>query len=212
MGGIVSTSGDVVVIPAPVDVRMDQLESDTDLFVFVESVGVLLPMDIAAEITMPGFYNQPGDLTAGVVPGGTIVNSYLLHGDNVDGSGVVPRLNGSISFDDPILAILLGNVLNDDPNPSLDDTDAILGSTTTLYGTGDFGRGLFFSEDSVILSADRRTVDVSFRFAAYYDQIRIVTIPEPASFLLLATVCPVILRRRTRNGEQPRSINMGKGV
>ncbi len=183
--GIVSTSGAIQLITPPNDVRVDQLESNVTLFVFSESSNVVLPVDIKAEITEPGFYNRAANLNHGMIPMGTIVNSYLVHGDNVDGTLFAPHLVGSLVFDEPVLGILIGNVFTVIPNPSLDDSDAILGTPTTIYGSGERGRGLFFPEDSVTLSADRLTVEVDFRTAFYYDQIRIVTVPEPSSIVML---------------------------
>jgi hypothetical protein len=85
-GGIASTTGDVVIVPAPASVAEGTHESDTQVIAFQERVGVVLP-------ALPASVSD--------VPAGTIVNSYLLHFDPVGATGASHQVAGSVTFNEP---------------------------------------------------------------------------------------------------------------
>ena len=80
---IVTTSGAMEQIAAPSSVRIGGTQSNSSIFVFPESEEVVLPRDVRAGITEPGSYGRLRSLTRGVIPEGTVVNSYLIHADAV---------------------------------------------------------------------------------------------------------------------------------
>ena len=73
--GVISTSGDVAVIAAPVSVEEGELESDAAIQAFPEQQGVVLTAPLAVDLTTPGTYGTP--TSPGNIAAGTVVNSYF---------------------------------------------------------------------------------------------------------------------------------------
>ncbi|MFT4563534.1 MAG: hypothetical protein ACI9BW_003290 [Gammaproteobacteria bacterium] len=72
---IVVTSGDVIVLSTPpANVGDDVLESNDQIFMFLEAQNIALSGDLDVDSTLPGTA-----LTPGAVGSGTIVNSYFVH-------------------------------------------------------------------------------------------------------------------------------------
>ncbi len=101
---ITATTGNVTAGPAPASVLVGALESDTVIPAFGERRRQVLTVPLNLDITAVGIYDvtNPG-LTPGVVPPGTTISSYFLHGDAL-GAGQA-NLNGSITFDERIIGI-----------------------------------------------------------------------------------------------------------
>jgi hypothetical protein len=185
-------SGAVTVISPPTSVVQGQTESDTQVFAFFERTRLLTSL-LTVNIDSPGFYDATLDLPtpSPVIAPGTRVDSYLVHFDAVGSQRV--ELTGSITFDVPVLGIMVNNLL-------MVQSDPILGNSSTAYPQTDGFRGLDFDfADTIAFSSDRKTVDLALVTNAFVDQIRIVTatsIPEPNSLLLLATALPFLRRKR----------------
>lgn len=211
---IISTTPTVEILPTPPgSVVAGDLEDDDLVRIFLEQESLLLGTDVPVDISLPGTYDSPGDafLTSTVVPAGTIVNSYLIHFDQI--TAVFPdagTISGSVTFDEIILGLI---VLpgHGDTVLTLDLTDPILGAAGTIYPVGPAGDSRGLEEvgvgdppaaDVVILSADLHTVSFDFMTFEATDQIRVLTlVPEPSALALLALGLggvALAARRRTR--------------
>jgi len=187
---ILNVTGAAAVISPPLDVSTDAFESNTAAWLFAEQQNVTLSQDIAVDISVPGTSPSGGvrNLSAGIIPAGTQIDSYFIHFDSVDGDAQNPVVvSGSVTFDRDVLGLM---VLSDNLNPS----HAYPGLPTTLYSpTGELeivgGGAGTLTNDQITLSPDRRTVSFNFRNGVGTDDCRIVTtaVPEPATWILLAT-------------------------
>jgi len=166
-------------LPPPANVSQDVLESDVAIFAFPEQAAVLLSHALIVDASLPGHYNELADLTGGVIPAGTAVNSYLLHQDNDQDVPGSPLRTGTVTFDEQILGVLVGDQW-------LQSTDSLLGLPTTTYGPGPH-RGLeLWALDEFTLSDDLHTLTLTQVTHSFQDQVRIVTaVPEPTTLALL---------------------------
>jgi hypothetical protein len=176
---IISITGNGLLIPPPPSVRVNTgLESDTDAFVFAERINDLLGASVPINISSPATYNSNASLTPSTIPAGTEVDSFYYHSDPI-GSNVNNNRSYAvtITFNTNVLGI---EVLD----AQLGATNSPLGAPGTLYSSS--GQGLELgAPDTVILSPDRRTVTISNSANTAADDIRIVTVPEPATLALL---------------------------
>jgi hypothetical protein len=179
LAGVIGTTGAVVDVTAspPASVLLGAYESDSQIRLFSEKGTVSLVTPVAVDISVPGTYRFSADApyTPGIVPAGTVVNSFFLHFDRISTTGFT-RLSGSATFDCPIIGVIA-------LTPQLDATDASLGRAGTTYPTGTQPkRGLEF-EEVVTLTADRRTLTVTLEIQQSstspadntLDQIRVIT-------------------------------------
>jgi hypothetical protein len=194
LAGIVGTpTGAITIIPAPPSVRDQAIVSDTEISLFAERQGVVLPQALNFNITQPT--TAPGattlDTTPGTIPAGIRVDSYYVYLQSISGTQEIPVvLSGSFTFDRDVLGIAIFNT-------QLNQSDPILGLPGTLYPTGgerdlDVVAGGIVGigpNDSITLSEDRRTVTLNLGNAGGGDQLRIVTesVPEPSTLVLAAT-------------------------
>jgi hypothetical protein len=128
------------------------------------------------DISQPGVVTNASQFTPATIDTGTYVNSQLLHFDPVgNGSGV---LRGSVTFDTNVLGIIVTSA-------RLNATDGQLRRPDAVYATTFASRGAEFNgsadQDSVTLSADRRTVTFVSHVASGLDEIRVVTTVPPGS-------------------------------
>jgi hypothetical protein len=162
-------------ISPPVSVNLNKLTSNTCVRLFDELQDLTLGRSLKVDISKPGTYDQPRDLTPVWIPAGTSVDSHLLHADNIGRAAV--RLAGSVTFDADIIGVIV-------LDRSLDRSD-YLGSPTTSYPTELEDRGLELAGplanggDLVTISADRRTLTFNVRFSSALDQIRVLTANGP---------------------------------
>ncbi len=194
---IISTTPSVVEIPAPPDVRVGALESDTQIVAFAERLAFTLAQDLPANITNPGTSPDGGvpNLSPGTIPAGTAIDSYFVHFDSLGANEESPvGIAGTITFSHDILGLIVNS-------GALDNTDNVIGVPGLLYPTVN-NRGLELTPgdnalDIVTLSADRRTVTLNLLNAISVDQLRVITaVPEPSTWLLLAIgLCALVARR-----------------
>jgi hypothetical protein len=158
------------------DLRQNAFQSDTQIAVFNEFQGALsAPVLVDAEGSA---FTSPG-----VIPAGTLVDTYLLHDDPLGTSPTM--LGGTISFNEPIIGV---EVLSDTLNLS----DPILGVPGVLYDTGGTDRGLELGGggDSYSISGDSFTFTGNFSTSTYMDEVRIICapVPEPSTVISGALV------------------------
>ena len=171
-------SGSVVEVTAPASVLEDTYESDTEIRAFDEAQGVTLAAPLTVDITSPGDYGAGDDLTPGVIPAGTRVDSHLLHADPAGSPDPLEPviLAGAVTFETKILGVI---VLDTAADPHLNDSDG-LGAAGTAYPDDVAARGLEFAPaggDMVRLDGDHTlAVDLVMH---RYDQIRVVTAAPP---------------------------------
>jgi hypothetical protein len=175
----------------PASIVVNQLESDTDGFLFIEQEDYVLTSGLDVNVVDPGTYTSGFDVVADTIPAGQLVNSYYLSFDPEDDPSSPLLASFSLSFNDPIIGIITGNT-------ELDLTDAILGAAGTTYLAGNAGLENN-AGDLITISPNRLTLSVTMQVAgANVDQIRVLTaFPEPASASLLL-LGALLLRRRRR--------------
>lgn len=197
-GAIVGTTGTAELISTPADARLDVLTSLTAVRVWNERQNVLLTSDLRVDATATGLYNELADLPAvqPIIPVGTLVSSHFVHLDTPGSlnSGV---LTGSVTFDADVVGLVL---MGDEPvvTPQTLDMTDFLGAPT-LYDDGITSRSLDLQVgDSVLLSADRRTITFTMRGSQPGDRFRVITVPAPSALAFLAgmTLCGTGRRRR----------------
>ncbi|RYD23147.1 MAG: hypothetical protein EOP88_05395 [Verrucomicrobiaceae bacterium] len=176
--GIRTTKGEVVPAPPGTPETLAGMESDTHILVIPERRDFRLASRIRVDIDAPGTY-QAESLLANLPfkPRQNVrMRSYLLRYNPV---GSVPkpgfrRFEGSVTFDRPVLAIIVGGKklhqtderLSKAPLPTLNAIDAELRGLERAKNPG---------ADSVTLSEDRRTVSVIFYAGESIDEIRAIT-------------------------------------
>ena len=163
---VTATTGQVVKIAAPADVRAAGICSPTSILTFDELQGVTLGAPLKVDFTQPGTYTSYATVTK--VPAGTVVDSHYL--DNNGKCGSVTK-TGTWTFSQDILGVIVGR-------DRLDNSD-YLGNPTTEYGGAYPGRE--FSVCSGSTSCDQltivnnRTISVTTHAGGNTDQMRVVT-------------------------------------
>jgi hypothetical protein len=179
--GALTTTGDVTQVAPPPSLELDAFVSNTTIWL-IEEAGVVLATDLAVDLTLPGTYNDPAQITPGIIPAGTVVRSYITHFDSIDTQLVLNR-SGSITFDTDILGVMILDA-------TLDASDPVVGLASVVYPTGLVFRGTEISTqfpESVSL-VDNRTFRIDrIGVDLVSDSLRIITIvPEPGTASLLA--------------------------
>lgn len=140
-----------LLVSAPPDARLNQYTSATEVRVWQER-SLTLPAALAVDTDgrpADGRVDALADLSGASIAAGTAVDSSLMHADQ---PGTTPTSwDGAYTFPTDVLGFILTDA-------RLDATDGSLGSTTTVYGTGTFGRKLELPGDWFELGPDRRTV------------------------------------------------------
>ena len=130
----VSLSGDIVEIAPPPSVQGGVLESDDIMFIFLESESRVLDRDLQVEITASGFFDNSFfpvfALSPGVIPAGTLVNSWFVHFDAVNDP---QTRTATMSFDCPILGLIATHCQPCEVQFALGNSDDIVGSASVLY-------------------------------------------------------------------------------
>ncbi len=184
-------SGDIVGIEKPASVLPGAQEHELAQ-IFIEAVDVVLTRDVAVDILpVAGTYTFGSVLPGGMIDAGTTINSYFIHQDTI-GANPADRVSStfSVTFDEPILGVILLGDFEFAFGTALDDSD-FLGEPGTAYIKNSAGltRGtLEGAGDVITLSSDGFTLSgVITTQADLLDQIRIITfpIPTPGSFALL---------------------------
>jgi len=182
--GILGTSGEAFVVKAAfTDVREGKHESDCNIWVMEENTGVKLGTGLSVDIAAPGSFYKTSDLPKSMptIAKGTVVDSYLLYTDRTD-RHLWTNHEGSVTFTGKVLGIIV-------KSKTLDNTDAVLGKSSTLYPYHLGDRGLELTPGKIEgVTWNGNTVNFSACTISAVDQVRVVTeaVPEPASLLALA--------------------------
>lgn len=196
---VTSTSGAMhFVHPPPQSVVEGQTEANDLLLLFLEREDQTLPRGMAVSITQPGLYTTFNHHHACLPPGVT-VDSYLVHFDPIGSKNNQPPIivEGSVTFDKPILAILArgdhlaasdewlaypGTHYQGTPTFRTRDGDSFSANIAPAYAI----RGLsglwssYYSHESpapndwLRLSADRKTLTIRCAAGGEADQLRIL--------------------------------------
>lgn len=180
---IVSWSGMVNVLGSPPGSCVPTALTGQTAYAWNEKQNVLLNLTVDM-VNNPGSSNSP---TPGAVNG--VYDSHFLHLD--DQSGVGP-FTGTLTFNNPIVAVIFKNTL-------LDNSDGPAGAITTVYPTGNPWRGLPTAPSSFVTIVGNT---LSFNLNTFHpvyvvDQVRILTqAPTPGSAALLGLAGITCVRRR----------------
>jgi hypothetical protein len=193
--------GNVEIRTGPQTLGIGSLTSNSRIFLILEREGYALPSDLLLETLNTGTtYSNfwPGLTTT--VPAGTRVDVWLLHFNR---SGLAPgSQSATINFNAAILG-LAGRATCGLPNAVCPGDTDVHGNPLSTYPVLQLGRGadLFIGlfNDSVRLD-NATTLSVTLQSTSItQDQIRVFTVssmPEPASFALLALPLAAIAFRR----------------
>lgn len=162
----------VQIVSAPAYIAANSVEDPTAIL-FPERQNVTLTNPVEVNVTQPGAYDDMEDLGAkGLIDAGTMVSSYLLHFDPVGRPLDTKEVIGSVTFDEPILGLIIFT-------QDFVDSNAALGAPGTQYGfLSPVDLGATEYVDNFALSADRKTVTFCFRTTRSSDSIRILTTPD----------------------------------
>lgn len=206
-------AGDLVTAPIQANLRQDQLNSDTSLFLLYEGTFSVTNLKVDIAGGSPGIYDQAADLIP-VVSRPTVTgtfDSWLLHSDPVSGIGL---FDGTVTFGADIVGILVRTgtlsqadgclTQSNDPPCTLDQINAAFGASTMLYSSATL-RGLEFptgSETDRIEYISPNQIRIQFATNGVADEVRVLTqveltqvtvseltevaaVPEPATLVLL---------------------------
>lgn len=185
---IITTTGNLVVSSPPASVNPNATESDTETLIFFESTA-LLSADLSVDGINPGTYNSA---VSGVVPSGTNVSSYFLHGDKVGSTASAVMMAGSVTFAQDILGVIA-------TSPKLTASN-FLGAPGTIYGTNSLRDFELSANEFFTISNDLKTLTYQLNVSDSADQLRIVTdaVPEPTSMTILGVAVAGFIARKKR--------------
>ncbi|MEL7448400.1 MAG: thrombospondin type 3 repeat-containing protein [Pseudomonadota bacterium] len=142
-------------IAAPPELGNNAFDDD-NVRAFDEMQNLLLLENLILDVTEP-------TVTSNLIAAGSVVSSHYILYDPGSSIDVV----GSVTFDEPVLGVILSN-------GRFNDTDDVLGSVDTTYSIGSQG---LESVDEVIVSGN--TVSFSLRANSPGDALRVVTGVNP---------------------------------
>ncbi len=165
---ILSTTGAMKKVAAPVSVAVGAYENNVEIRVFEEKTNFTLIAPLAVDATTAKSYKSIADLTPGTLMEGLRVNTYYVHFDPLGSTS--RTLTGSVMFDEMILGV-------EAKDTSLDATDALLGRFGSAYATGSSERSLELAPNEYFtISGDLHTFTFLSTCATVTDDLRIVTL------------------------------------
>jgi len=172
----ITLGGAVEGIGSPCSVVEGKLESDSAIRFFPERLNYVLP----TPLTVDGYGADGVGARGMVLPQGARVNVYYVHADLV-GDGQGKQLRGTVTFDAPILAVLVDGA-------PLNNTHNTLGATWhPIVKTAYSARGDQGLEAGDQISVQQNRVDFAFSGNADVDQIRIITAAGGSATVSAAT-------------------------
>jgi MYXO-CTERM domain-containing protein len=184
---IIGTTGNIVQIGAPASVTPGALFTFPNAVAFNErqfATGAGI-----GDITANPWVAPP--LSPG--PWAGVVNSHFVHVDPPP-TGALFVLNGSVTFDGAIIAVMLTSPGQIAPNHL--DTSDFLGALGTVYPTGHPFRGWNGSGTVGVFGSTIRFTNVTVQ-PGDFEQFRVLTqVPTPGSLALLGVGGLLTMRRR----------------
>jgi len=186
----------------PASVQLNQLTSDTDVFVYTEVSNLTLSTDLHVDAAVSGTYTSPF-VPGGTISAGTTVNSYLMHSD--------PASAFPVNYNDRTLTFnneqIVGLILL---SSTLTGSTAVLGAPGTAYPPppNNWGLELGLEPDSIVWSGSTitwNTLTGGGHDSGGEDNIRILTVvvvPEAETGWMVfgGLLSILILRRSCRSG------------
>ncbi len=177
---IVSTTGAMTEIFAPVSFLEGATESSTSIVILDEGMTVL-PSDVSVNAFGPGTHDGSAPPYL-MIPAGTLVNSYLVHFDPI--GSTFTTLTGAVFFEpgETIIGVQTHT-------PLLYSTDAMLGDSMATYPDTFIEFRAFETlpgTDTVTLPIDMGSASFTLFAELGVDEARILTapVPEPSSLML----------------------------
>ncbi|MBI1375079.1 MAG: hypothetical protein GC159_20360 [Phycisphaera sp.] len=173
---VAATDGAVELLPySPRTGRQVGMVTGSHIYLVPEAVDPKATLGQIAALRAPGAYARFDNMKTRGLGNASGLRSYLLHFQPGDGADRLTPANGSVTFDRPILAVIVDGA-------SLDATDAAISQTPIAVRANFPGRGLESppdgNADRVTISNDRRTLTVSLR-ANGMDQLRVILADQP---------------------------------
>ncbi len=163
--------GDVTLLGAPPSVQDDDFVDPRRALVFLETSNTTLRRALPVDAASDGTYAAPGDLEDGAeINAGSDVRSYMVHLD--PGQSFAGARTARLTFTTPIIGVAM-------TPESLAASDARAGASGTVYPRDD-SRGLELGDDSVAISEDRLTLDITWTADSELDQARVFVVAPPA--------------------------------
>lgn len=175
IAGITRTTGDLQKIQAPPSVEQGQLESDAEAFIFIEREDVALERNLTVDFRGTGTINRSGQLGTERISSGTRINSYFIHFDAVGQTQQSENVQGSVTFENEILGLML---LTNTINSANRFADPELRAVRTEYGNShglEFSAQQQLSDDNLTISDSGRTLTFDLQNNVQTDQIRVIT-------------------------------------
>ena len=185
--GVLQTTGMMRFVSPGPGFFPGRFEDNQHITVFLERRQVSIENALEVDLADPGEYRRIRREKGPRIPAGSEVASYLLQLDPVGlldkWDGDKPRVEGQITFDQPIVGLIASG-------RKLLATDIFLGHPDGNYG--DLPRGLeppkenlqqaeAEGKDVLILAADQRTLILNFAAGSALDQIRVLVASDALS-------------------------------
>jgi hypothetical protein len=173
LAAIIGNTGAVVHLSTPpASLATEALENNTRMWAFDERAGVRLASPVEVEFADPGAYTRNEIWPAmtiheRTIPAGTWVNSHYVHMDV--STPVATTLRGTITFDSDIIGVIV-------TDRRLLATDGTLGAPGTVYAASDRRTVELENADRLVISADRRSIDITMALSeGFLDEFRVLT-------------------------------------
>ena len=192
------TSSWVKQLSGPQDFSQNGLKSDSEIFLEQEQQSFVLSTNLQLDVTTPGSYDKDTFVFSTTnLPAGTIVDSFLLHVQ--PDAKTIHETNKltTITFDREIIGLIMSRT-------SLTNSDSVVGNSANTYDPPPNARHFSVTEptDAFTLSQDRLSfsIDAIHVGVGYGDQVRVITVPEPAaiSLVLLFSSSTLLINRWRR--------------
>jgi hypothetical protein len=159
---IVDVAQDVFLIAAPADVRLNQLQSDVNIFAFNERQCFPLPAELLTDEDR--------------IPAGTQVSCHLLHHDTVNAN---PLMTGKARFTAPIIGVISSSTLLDASDSTCSRSCATSPAPCIIYPAAGVepDRGLEGppAADRYRIILGGFGIEVRMEGLLFTDQVRVVT-------------------------------------
>lgn len=192
---ITGVAGDVQLIAAPADARIDVLTSSDWVRAWDEKQNFMLTAGVIVDAKNAGLYDQESDLGTFEIGAGTAISSHYIHFDSPGNSAAAAT--GAVRFSHKILGVICRGDNGQNLTGRLDRTDYL--GAPTIYPDKVEKRGVEFSSDWFRISADRTWVEFHFAIEHPGDYMRVITeVPATGAAALAGVASLLGLARRRR--------------